>query len=90
MQKLLKQYRQTETLAPQTYRAGGQIKLLPEQLIILAQLIETNNNATLEEVCHLLHQKIGVTISRTTIGRMTQRLNMTFKKKHSLSISQRP
>jgi transposase len=77
---LLKQYRQAETLAPQTYRSGGQLKLLPGQLIILTQLIETNNNATLEELCHLLHQKICVTISRATMGRMTQRLNMTFKK----------
>ena len=29
----------------------------------------------------LLLEKIGVTISRATMGRMTQRLNMTFKKK---------
>jgi transposase len=58
-------------------------------LIILAQLIEINNNTTLEELCYLLHQKIGVTISRATMGRMTQRLNMTFPKKHTLSISQR-
>jgi transposase len=83
VQKLLKQYRQIQTLAPQTHRCGGQLKLKPEQLIILAELIEKNNDATLEELCYLLHLKIGVTISRATMGRMTQRLNMTFKKKNS-------
>jgi transposase len=31
---------------------------------------------TLEELCELLHEKIGVTISRATMGRMTQRLKM--------------
>ncbi|MEG4232534.1 hypothetical protein QUA40_10535 [Microcoleus sp. Pol11C3] len=31
----------------------------------------------------LLLEKIGVTISRATMGRMTQRLDMTFKKKRS-------
>ncbi|XZN92061.1 MAG: hypothetical protein ACM65M_04185 [Microcoleus sp.] len=41
------------------------------------------NDATLEELCELLHEKIGVTVSRATMGRMTQRLKMTFKKKRS-------
>lgn len=88
VQKLLKQYRQTQSIAPQTHRYGGQLKLNPEQLVVLAQLIETNNDATLEKLCDLLHQKIGITISRATMGRMTQRLNMTFKK-NSLPISER-
>jgi len=83
VQKLLKQYRQTQDISPQTHRWVGQLKLTPEQLIILAELIDPNNDATLEELCELLHEKIGVTVSRATMGRMTQRLNMTFKKKRS-------
>jgi transposase len=82
--KLLKQYRQTQDISPQTHRCGSQLKQLsPEQLVILAQLIEANNDATLEELCELLHEEIGVTVSRATMGRMIQRLNMTFKKKRS-------
>lgn len=83
IQKLLKQYRQTQNIAPRTHRCSGQLKLKPEQLVILAELIEINNDATLKELCHLLNQKIGVTVSIATMGRMTQRLNMTVKKKHS-------
>jgi transposase len=83
VQKLLKQYRQTQDISPQTHRCSGPLKLTPEQLVIVAQLIDTNNDATLEELCELLHEKIGVTISRATMGRMTQRLKMTFKKKRS-------
>ncbi len=75
--------RQTQDISPQTHQWVGQLKLTPEQLVILAELIETNNDATLEELCELLHEKIGVTVSRATMGRMTQRLNMTFKKKRS-------
>jgi transposase len=84
VQKLLKQYRQTQDISPQTHRCGSQLKLTPEQLVILAQLIEANNDATLEELCELLYEKIGVTVSRATMGRMIQRLNMTFKKKRSV------
>ncbi len=80
VQKLLKQYRQTGNIAPQAHGGGGQLKLTPEQLGILANLIETNNDATLEELGHLLTEKTGVVVSRATMGRMTQRLNITVKK----------
>lgn len=82
VQKLLKQYRQTGNIAPRAHGGGGQLKLTPEQLGILANLIETNNDATLEELGHLLTEKTGVVVSRATMGRMTQRLNITVKKKH--------
>ncbi len=39
---------------------AGQLKLSPEQLETLAELIETNNDATLEELCQMLEEKIGV------------------------------
>ena len=63
---------------------AGQLKLSPEQLETLAELIEANNDATLEELCQMLEEKIGVRVSRATMGRMTQRLNMTVKKKRSV------
>jgi transposase len=49
-------------------------------LRILAELIENNNDATLEELCQLLKEKAGITLSRATMGRMTQRLRLTLKK----------
>ena len=83
VQKLLKQYRETQNIAPRTNRCGVKGKLNSEQLLILAELIEANNDATLEELRYLLYQKIGVSISRATMGRMTKLLNITFKKKRS-------
>lgn len=83
LQKLLKQYRQTGEIAPQPHGGGGQLKLTPEQLAILAEIIEANNDATLVELCDLLLETTGVSISRATMGRMSQRLNMTVKKKAS-------
>jgi len=80
--------RQTQDISPQTHRCSGPLKLSSEQLVILAQLIDTSDDATLEELCELLHEKIGVTVSRATMGRMTQRLKITFKK-NALSVSQR-
>jgi transposase len=67
VQKLLKQYRETKNITPRTDRCGVKGKLNAEQLLILAQLIEENNDATLEELRYLLYEKIGFSVSRATI-----------------------
>lgn len=79
VQKLLKQYRLTGNVAPK-HRGGSQLKLSPEQLAILAQLIETNHDATLAELCQMLASQTGVVVSIATMGRMTERLKITVKK----------
>ena len=78
--KLLKRYRETGAIAPLPFNGGVKLKLSPEQLIDLGDLIENNNDATLDELCQMLQEKIGVKISRATMGRMTQRLKLTVKK----------
>lgn len=78
--KLLKQYRTTGEIAPLPFNGGVKLKLSPENLVTLADLIEHNNDATLDELCPMLEEKIGVNISRATMGRMTQRLKLTVKK----------
>jgi transposase len=57
VQKLIKQYRETQNIAPRTERCGVKLKLNAEQLLILAELIEVNNDATLEELRYLLYKK---------------------------------
>jgi transposase len=54
--------------------------LAREQLATVAQLIEANNDATLEELCEQLAHRHEVSISRATMGRVTQQLNLTVKK----------
>jgi len=81
VQKLVKQYRDTQNIAPRTERCGVKLKLNAEQLLVLAELIEANNDATLEELRYLLYQKIGFTLSSATMGRMAKLLNMTKEKK---------
>jgi len=88
VQKLLKQYRETKNFTPRTDRCGVKGKLNAEQLLILAQLIEVNNDATLEELRYLLYEKIGFSVSRATIKRMIKLLGITVKK-NSLPFSQR-
>jgi len=55
----LAQYRETQNIAPRTERCGVKLKLNGEQLVILAELIEASDDATIEELRYLLYQKIG-------------------------------
>ena len=80
---MLKQYRETKNITPRTDRCGVKGKLNAEQLLILAQLSEVNNDATLEELRYLLSEKIGFSVSRATIGRMIKLLGITACKKLS-------
>ena len=72
--KLLRQYRTTGEIAPKPFNGGVKLKLSSENLGVLADLIETNNDATLDELCQMLKDKVGVRISRATMGRMTRKL----------------
>ena len=78
--KLLRRYRTTGEISPKPFAGGVKLKLNSENLIILANLIENNNDATLDELCQMLKGKTGVDISRATMGRMTQKLKLTVKK----------
>jgi transposase len=78
--KLIKQYREIGQIAPLPFNGGVKLKLKPEQLVILTDLIENNNDATLDELCQMLKQETGISLSRATMGRMTQRLRLTVKK----------
>ena len=79
VQKLLKQSKETGDIKP--LRQGGipPRKLTSHQLVILAEIINEHNDATLEELCYLLEVKIGIKVSRATMGRLTRMLNYTKK-----------
>ena len=80
IQKLLKQYKDTGDIHPKPQGGSPETKLNQEQLIDLVEIIETHNDATLEELCDLLEERTQVRVSRATMGRITQKLNYSVKK----------
>lgn len=80
IQKLLKQDRETGCLQPQPKGGSPPSKLGKEQLVTLIEIMENQNDATLEELCDLLAQKTGIRVSRATMSRITQKLNHSVKK----------
>ena len=91
VQKILKQHRDLGTIAPKIRTEQTPLKLNPEQLEILRQLVEDQPDATLAELQHRLQQKTDVLIGISTVDRMLRRqLNLTFKKKASIPPKRRP
>ena len=81
IQKLLKQYQETGDISPLPSGGSPPTKLNSDQLVILVEIMEVHNDATLEELCDLLYEKTKIKVSRSTMGRITQKLDYTFKKK---------
>lgn len=80
VQKLLKQYRETQNIKPKTYQCGRHFKLTPPHLVLLNELIEKNNDFTLAELGELFQEKTGIRVSVATVGRMALLWKITRKK----------
>ncbi len=80
IENLLKRYRTDGTVEPRAHGGGQVAKLSPEQETVLASLVEEDNDAILVELCDRLQQRVGVRVSRATMGRIVQKLKLTRKK----------
>lgn len=80
VRKLIKQHRETGKIIPKQRTQQTPTKLSVEQLEILETIVESNNDATLAELCNLLEQRVGIRIGVSTMFRMLEKLNLTLKK----------
>ena len=84
IQKLLKRYRETDSVAPKQRTQQTPPKLTEDHLAVLQQLVEEQNDATLEDLRVQLAAKIDVVVSRSTIDRALKKLDLTIKKRPSM------
>jgi len=80
IEKLLKQYRETGSIAPKVRTQQTPPKLNSQQLNVLFEIVETKNDATLKEIRSLLKEKTGITVGISTIDRMLQKMEISLKK----------
>jgi transposase len=86
VQKLLKQSQQTGDIKPKRQGGNSPPKVQGADLVTLTEIIENNNDATLEELCEFLEEQTGIEVSRATMGRISQNLDYTFQKKLSMPL----
>ena len=83
IQKILKQCQETNSIAPKVKLNQTPPKLKEEHRVILAELVEANNDATIAELREQIYNKTGIRVGITTIHNM-KKLEITVKK-NSLS-----
>ena len=80
VEKLLKQYRETQSIAPKLRIEQTPTKLNSEQLNILQEIVEAKNDATLKEIRLIIQERTGITIGISTVDRMLQKMEISLKK----------
>lgn len=83
VERLLQRQRTTGTLAPRPH-AGGPPRCLDEaDERVIRQRLEQQPDSTLDELREVIAQQSGQSVSRATLGRTVQRLNLPRKKRPS-------
>ncbi len=81
IKKLLRQRRETGSLAPKPHDGGQVAKLAEEERRqIRAYILQTQNDATVSEVHAYVARTLRRVVSRATIGRVLQALDLPRKK----------
>lgn len=79
VEKLLKQYKETQSIAPKLRTKQTSTKLNLEQLNILQEIVEAKNDATLSEIRLIIEEKTGIIIGISTVDRMLRKMKIPRK-----------
>jgi transposase len=79
--RLLKRYEAVASVEPKPHGGGKPPLLNSQQIKILSQLVEEDNDATLQQLSVRLTEKTGIKVSIPTVCRHLQKLDLTRKKK---------
>ncbi|BAY81512.1 transposase [Calothrix parasitica NIES-267] len=80
IQRLIGRYLDTGLVEPLPHKSGNPAKIKEEHYPALQQLVEENNDATLEELCIQMELKTKVKISRSGMCKTLGKLQLTRKK----------
>jgi transposase len=81
IKKLLRQRRESGTLAPKSHGGGHVPKLAgPQREVVRSYSVQEQNDATLAEVQAYVASKLGVEVSQATVSRVLQSLALPREK----------
>jgi len=90
VEKLLQRRRLTGEVAPLPHGGGRKPLCDKKERELVARLIESQPDATLDELCTAVERKRKVRVSRPTMSRLLRRLGLPRKKSRSTPVSATP
>lgn len=82
VQRLLQWERKTGSVAPKSSPRGPKARLTEQHHLVLIQLVEADNDATLQQLAERLQEATGVRVSGSTISRTLKQIGLSRKKKY--------
>jgi transposase len=79
--RLVKRFRETDSVAPKPHRGGAKSKLDLADLFTLRDLSNEHPDATLAELSELFFEQTGIRVKGSTIARKLRQLRLSRKKK---------
>jgi transposase len=76
VQNLMKRYRETGEVDPLPHGGGASPKLTPDQMTLVADLIQEYPEATLTQLCDRLYEMTQVRLSQATMSRLRNRIKL--------------
>jgi transposase len=86
---IVKRWKTEGTLEPRPHGGGNPPKIKDIHVPFLKEMIENQNDLTLEEMCLLFQQKFNIKVSTSTMCDSLKRLDLTRKKNFSRSKNRR-
>lgn len=78
----IKQERENGSVAPKSYVRGPQPRLNQMHHQVLRQLVEADNDATLQQLACRLYEQTQLQVSASTVSRALKALGLSRKKKY--------
>jgi transposase len=82
VQRLLQWERETGSVVPKSSPRGPKARLDEPHHLVLIQLVEADNDATLQQLAERLQEATGVRVSGSTISRTLKKIGLSRKKKY--------
>jgi transposase len=83
VKRILRRLRETGSLEPKRATGGKAPRIPDEKLGVIRVIVETNNDATLQDICDRWFDRTGDRVSISTMSRVVERAGLTLKKSPS-------
>jgi len=87
--RLVERFKQNGHINPKPHRGGRASSMDAENCQFMVEVLKSNIDLTLEELCSLYDHKFGKKVSKSTMDRTLKKMNITRKKRRCMILKKR-
>ena len=87
--RLVKRFKHNGHINPKPHGGGRASSMDAESCQFMVEVLKSNIDLTLEELCNCYEEKFGKRVGKSTMDRTLKKMNITRKKKHCMILQNR-